>query len=157
MNFYKNRNIEDFLTSLEKDSYPMKPCSKDDISKLVKLSPTGTLPKIYLDFMNKSGNGIEFLVGTDYSMGDICDLKEGAIELLEENNSSRKIADDQFIFMMHQGYMFWYFYLNDGDDPAVYCYDESIESDDFNKVSDTLTDFIISLYDSWKSLNNKFF
>ncbi len=147
MNFYKSSDIEDFLTSLEKDSYPMKPCSKDDISKLVELSPTRTLPKTYLDFMNKAGNGIEFLVGTDYSMKYIFDLKEWAIELLEENNFIKKLTDNQFIFMMHQGYMFWFFNLNDGDDPAVYCYDESVDLDDFNKVSDTLSDFLISLYD----------
>ncbi|KOP69346.1 hypothetical protein AMS59_23510 [Lysinibacillus sp. FJAT-14745] len=146
MNFYKSSKIEDFLTSLEKDSYPMKPCSKDDRSKLVKLSPTRTLPKTYLDFMNKAGNGIEFLVGTDYSMKYIIDLKEWAIELLEENNFIKKLTDNQFIFMMHQGYMFWFFNLNDGDDPAVYRYDESVELDDFNKVSDTLSDFLISLY-----------
>lgn len=120
MNFYKSSNIEDFLTSLEKDSYPMNPCSKDDISKLVKSSPTRTLPKTYLDFMNKAGNGIEFLVGTDYSMKYIFELKEGAIELLEENNFIKKLTDNQFIFMMHQGYIFWFFNLNDGDDPAVY-------------------------------------
>lgn len=144
---YKSSNIEDFLTTLEKNSYPMKPCSKDDISKLVKLSPIQTLPKVYLDFMNKAGNGIEFLVGTDYSMKYIFDLKEWAIELLEENNFIKKLTDNQFIFMMHQGYMFWFFNLNDGDDPTVYCYNESVELDDFNKVSDTLSDFLISLYD----------
>lgn len=144
---YKSSNIEDFLTTLEKNSYPMKPCSKDDISKLVKLSPIQTLPKVYLNFMNKAGNGIEFLVGTDYSIKYIFDLKEWAIELLEENNFIKKLTDNQFIFMMHQGYMFWFFNLNDGDDPTVYCYDESVELDDFNKVSDTLSDFLISLYD----------
>jgi len=146
MNFYKSSNIEDFLTSLEKNSYPMKPCSKDDLSILVKLSSTRTLPKTYLDFMNKAGNGIEFLVGTDYSMKYIFDLKEGAIELLEENKFIKKLTENQYIFMMHQGYIFWFFNLNDGDDPAVYCYDESVELDDFNKVSDTLSDFLISLY-----------
>ncbi|MFD4491441.1 SMI1/KNR4 family protein [Lysinibacillus fusiformis] len=77
----------------------------------------------------------------------IFDLKEWAIELLEENNFTKKLTDNQFIFMMHQGYMFWFFYVNDEDDPAVYCYDESIELDDFNKVSDTLSDFLISLSD----------
>ncbi|MFJ8460816.1 SMI1/KNR4 family protein [Lysinibacillus xylanilyticus] len=147
MNFFKGSNIKHFLTSLEKDSYPLKPCSKDDISKLINISPTRTLPQTYLDFMNKAGNGIEFLVGTDYSMNYIFDLKEWAIELLEENNFIKKLTDNQFIFMMHQGYMFWFFNLNEGDDPAVYSYNESVELDDFNKVSDTLSAFLISLYD----------
>lgn len=147
MNFFKGSNIKDFLTSLEKDSYPMKPCSKDDISKLINISPSRTLPQTYLDFMNKAGNGIEFLVGTNYSMNYIFDLKEWAIELLEENNFIKKLTDNQFIFMMHQGYMFWFFNLNEGDDPAVYSYNESVELDDFNKVSDTLSAFLISLYD----------
>ncbi|UPK44539.1 SMI1/KNR4 family protein [Paenibacillus pabuli] len=147
MVYFKESNLKEFLTSLEKGSYPMKPCTEDDMSELIKLSPTKSLPQNYLDFMNKAGNGIEFLAGTDFTMKYISDLKEGAIELLEENESNIKLTDNQFVFMMHQGYMFWFFNLNEGDDPAVYCYDESLELDEFNKVSNALSEFLISLYD----------
>ncbi|WP_230199400.1 SMI1/KNR4 family protein [Bacillus ndiopicus] len=120
----------------------MKPCNEDDIAKLIKLSPTRTLPQTYLDFMNRAGNGIEFLIGTDYSLKRIFYLKEWAIELLEENNFIKKLTDNQFIFMLHQGYIFWFFNLNDGEDPAVYCYDEGVELDDFIKISNTLSVFL---------------
>ncbi|AIQ17230.1 hypothetical protein H70357_11620 [Paenibacillus sp. FSL H7-0357] len=147
MVYFKESRINKFLTSLEKGSYPMKPCTKEDLSKLINLSPTKTLPQTYLDFMNKAGNGIEFIAGSDFTMKYISDLKEGAIELLEGNKFKKKLTDIQFVFMMHQGYMFWFFNLDDKDDPAVYCYDESLELDEFNKISDTLSDFFISLYD----------
>ncbi|MEK3794613.1 SMI1/KNR4 family protein [Paenibacillus sp. FSL R7-0204] len=77
----------------------------------------------------------------------ISELKEWAVELLDENNFPKKLTDNQFVFMMHQGYMFWYFNLDESDNPSVYHYDESLDLTDFRKVSDTLSEFIISLYD----------
>ncbi|WP_340014390.1 SMI1/KNR4 family protein [Paenibacillus sp. FSL K6-1318] len=147
MDCIKDGNIKIFLSTLEENSYPMKACNEDDILKLKNLSPTKELPLTYLRFMYKSGNGIEFLAGTDYTMKYILELKEFAVELLDENNFSEKLTDNQFVFMMHQGYMFWYFNLDEGDNPAVYLYDESLDLTKFKKVSDTLSEFLISLYD----------
>jgi hypothetical protein len=49
--------------------------------------------------------------------------------------------------MMHQGYMFWFFNLDEGDNPSVYLYDECLDLTEFKKVSDTLSEYLISLYD----------
>lgn len=147
MDFLEDGGIRSFLSTLEGNLYPMKSCNEDDILKLKDLIPTKELPLTYLEFMYKAGNGIEFLAGTDYSMKYILELKEWAVELLNENNFSKKLTDNQFVFMMHQGYMFWYFNLDEGDNPPVYLYDESLDLTDFKKVSDTLSEFLISLYD----------
>jgi len=147
MDFLKDGNIRSFLSTLEENLYPMKACSEDEILKLKNLSPTKDLPLTYLEFMYKAGNGIEFLAGTDYTMKYILELKECAVELLDENNFSKNLTDNQFVFMMHQGYMFWFFNLDEGDNPRVYLYDESLDLTEFKKVSDTLSEFLISLYD----------
>ena len=75
----------------------------------------------------------------------ILEIKEWAVELLEENSFSKKLTDNQFVFMMYQGYMFWFFNLNEGDNPPIYFYDESLNLTNFKKVSDTLSKFLISL------------
>ncbi|WP_366293487.1 SMI1/KNR4 family protein [Paenibacillus sp. AN1007] len=141
-------DIKVFLLTLEKNSYPMSACNEDDITKLKNLSPTQKLPLTYVEFMSKAGNGIHFLKGTHYTMKVISELKEWAVELLDENNFSRKLTNNQFVFMMHQGYMFWYFNLDEGDNPPVYHYDECIDNlTEFRKVSDTLSEFLMSWYD----------
>ncbi len=147
MDFLKDGDIKTFLLTLEESSYPMKSCDEHDILKLKNLIPTKELPLTYLEFMYRAGNGIEFLVGTQYSMKYIAELKEWAVELLDENKFPEKLTDNQFVFMMHQGYMFWYFNLDEGDNPSVYFYDESLDLTDFKKVSDTLSEFLISLHD----------
>lgn len=147
MDILNKSNLKEFLLTLEKKSYPMKPCSEDELTKLKYCSPTKTLPSNYLDFMGELGNGAEFLIGTHYTMKYIVELKEWAVELLEENSFSKKLTDNQFVFMMHQGYMFWFFNLDEGDNPSVYLYDESFDLTEFKKVSDTLSEYLISLYD----------
>lgn len=147
MDISNKGDLKELFLTLEKKSYPFKPCSEDELTKLKSFSPTKTLPSIYLDFMSKFGNGADFLTGTDYTMKYILELKEWAVELLEENNFSKKLKDNQFVFMMHQGYMVWFFNLDEGDNPSVYLYDESLDLTEFKKVSDTLSEFLISLYD----------
>lgn len=147
INCLGGNDIRIFLLNLEAQSIPMKPCNEDEISILKNLSPTKELPLTYLEFMYKAGNGADFLAGTDYSMKYILELKEWAVELLGENNFSEKLSDNEFVFMMHQGYMFWYFNLDEGDDPPVFLYDESLDLTEFKKVSDTFSKFLISLYD----------
>jgi hypothetical protein len=67
----------------------MNPCSQDELTKLKHCSSTKTLPSTYLDFIDKFGNGAEFLTGTYYTMKYILELKEWAVELLKENSFSK--------------------------------------------------------------------
>lgn len=68
---------------------------------------------------------------------------ELAVELLDENNFSEKLTDNQFVFMMHQGYMFWYINLDEGDNPAVYLYDESLDFTLIHSIVILLRDVIM--------------
>ena len=100
------------------------------------------LPAAYLEFMRYAGNGL-FWVGSDCDFQTVPELREWAKELLAENSFPLPLPDDAFPFRMHQGYMFWFFRLSEGDDPPVYFYTEERELTDFIRVSDSFTGFIM--------------
>lgn len=118
-----NRTICDFVESF----YPHK------------------LPEQYLEFMHYAGNG-QFWVGSSYNFLEVPKLKKYAEELLIENEFSHILNDDAFVFWMHGGYMFYFFNLNEGDDPPVYYYSECDNMKDFIKCSESFTGFIIDPY-----------
>ena len=107
-------------------------CSKVDIAgcmpwEVAKLenSLEVQLPKQYKEFLLSVGHGAgKFFQGTDIFLSQIKDIKAAAVELLEENEEPFKLTDRVFVFMMHQGYVFCYFVLREGDDPPVYQYVE---------------------------------
>jgi hypothetical protein len=53
------------------------------------------------------------------------DLRIEALELLAENKVENFLQPNDFVFMMHQGYMFWYFKADGLEDPDVYFYVET--------------------------------
>ena len=117
------RTIFDFTDSL----YPLK------------------LPKQYLEFMRYAGSG-QFWVGSSYSFSEVPKLKNYAEDLLTENEFSHRLKDDDFVFWMHGGYIFYYFNLNEGENPPVYYYSECDDMTDFIKCRESFTDFIIDPY-----------
>jgi len=104
--------------------------------------------------MQDAGNGIRFFRGSDYVIKDIPRLKEGAIELLQENESEEKLTDNNFVFFMHQGYQFYFFNLDEGDNPPVYFYHEGENKDRFIKKYESFTDFLIACYNKTESLKS---
>lgn len=97
----------------------------DKLSRLEK-ERNILLPNIYRSFYNRCSSSIPSnLIGTDLWNNNRFDLNEGAVELLEEDGVSNFLESDDFVFMMHQGYIFWYFKANGETDPMVYGYDES--------------------------------
>jgi hypothetical protein len=95
------------------------------------------LPKVYKDFYNicsriTPGN----LIGTDL-LNHYSELNEWAAELLEEDGIENFLAPDDLVFMMHQGYMFWYFKADGNPDPIVYgYYEQKLKPDNFGRFSD---------------------
>jgi hypothetical protein len=61
------------------------------MEQLKLLSNNGSLPLAYLEFMDFYGNGNngDFMRGDSCFMDEIFYLKEGAVELLEDNQSNR--------------------------------------------------------------------
>lgn len=83
------------------------------------------LPDIYKDFFRQCKRSIPAdLAGTDLD-NTKGELTEGAWELLAEDGVENFLHEKDFVFMMHQGYMFWYFRADGDPDPMVYGYAET--------------------------------
>ena len=83
------------------------------------------LPKVYKDFYKKCEESIpKEMVGTDL-FNNYPELNAWAIELLEEDETEVFLDKKDFVFMMHQGYMFWYFKADGNVNPDVYIYEEN--------------------------------
>ena len=101
------------------------------------------LPKVYKDFYALCSLSIpDNLIGTDLWNNSHFDLNEAAIELLQENDIENFLQRDDFVFMMHQGYMFWYFTANSDPDPIVFGYYEGrTKPDNFGRFSDFIKQY----------------
>src|SRR5688572_18740749 len=102
-----------------------------------------SLPEIYKDFYRLCSFSIPAkLIGTD-----LCnthpELNQWAIEFLEENGIENFLDDRDFVFMMHQGYMFWYFKADENPDPIVYGYYENkLKPDSFGPLSEFIKEYL---------------
>ena len=97
------------------------------MSKLSRIEEENgiVLPEIYKDFYRTcSGYTPQNLVGTDL-INKYDDLNYWAIELLEEDEVENFLQENDFVFMMHQGYIFWYFKADGNEDPIVFSYSEA--------------------------------
>ncbi|MEY8322029.1 SMI1/KNR4 family protein [Lachnospiraceae bacterium 46-61] len=137
--------INELVEKLKERDIPMKKATENQIKDLLSITKNGILPKAYIEFMSIMGNGTEgkYMRGESCFMDEIHILKQGAIELLEENESELVLTDNDFVFWMSQGCIFCMFKLNEGDNPPVYFYNESGD-DRFLKISNTLTEFLIN-------------
>lgn len=147
-------NIDSFLMFLKGHfNNELIPCDPNDMEQLTEIANGQKLPEAYVTFMKCAGRGYIMFNGSDYSFKDterFKELKAGALDLLEECGFNKKIGDEQFVFMGHQGYMYWFFNLNDGDNPPVYFFEESYDGSytqsDFIKLSNTFSEFLIKKY-----------
>ena len=103
------------------------------------------LPMLYRDFYDLCSISIPVtLVGTDllnnYSYSY---FKEGAARLLEDDGVDNVLESNDFVFMMHQGYIFWYFKANGDSDPIVYSYYEGkLKPDKLGLFSNFIKEFL---------------
>lgn len=104
------------------------------------------LPEAYREFllwMGHSGGG--FLRGSDCFYYDLKSLWDNAQELLKEDNFPGELPENIFVFFMHQGYQFNFFYLDGDDDPPVFCYlEEEPVKTSFFQIYPRFSDFILT-------------
>lgn len=145
--------INELLERLEQKNICMKRSTDQQMEELYSIVKGKNLPKAYIEFMSIMGNGTEghYMGGDSCFMNEIFDLKQGAIELLEENESINLLTDDDFVFWMSQGCMFCFFNLAEGDNPPVYFYNESGE-DRFIKIADSVVEFLVNRLEMNKNI-----
>src|SRR5262245_27771180 len=99
-------------------------CRDEEIERLGKESGVA-LPALYRLFLRRMGRSAgALLAGTDFLFADLASLRRQAEQLLEETKSPFRLKDRDFVFAVHQGYLFLFFDTNESDDPAVWLYDE---------------------------------
>ena len=108
-----------FAISLERYLGGLHPrgCTAEEIAHLESIHDV-RLPDDYHAFLLLAGRGASGLwVGSDYRLGRLSDMQEGAVELMAE--SGLEFPKGAFAFLMHRGYQF--FYLT--DDGVYYYYE----------------------------------
>ena len=116
-----------------------------------KLVVTNKLPSCYYEFLLNFGKDMDrkegfdrgFLVGNDVFIDDLeaNNGEDGLKGLLEDDDSSLQLPENAFVFYGHQGYVYTFFKLDEGDNPPVYGYIEGYEGEQFPKLSDSLSQF----------------
>ena len=139
--------INGLIENLEENGIHMKGSTEKQMEELCFMANGRNLPEAYIEFMKVMGNGTEgrYMGGSSCFMDEIHDLRQGAIELLEENESINTLTDDDFVFWMSQGCMFCFFKLTEGDNPPVYFYNESGE-DRFIKIAESIVEFLTNMF-----------
>lgn len=93
-------------------------CSEADIASLQNRLPH-PIPSAYHEFLLLFGrNPAGFLAGSEIEFIYLQNMREEANEILLRNDA-RVLADDEFVFFVHQNYSFYTVKL-DADDPDIF-------------------------------------
>jgi len=137
----EERTINTLSNALVAKGEKLLPCSLAEVIALESFFKID-LPPAYKEFLLKMGKGSgSFMIGSDFEYHKLFELKNEANRLLLENNLEI-LPISTFVFWMHQGYQFCYFYLGENKNPNVYYFNEVNKK--MNKIANTLTDFFYS-------------
>ena len=115
-------------------------CSEQEIQEVCE-DARQVLPHGYIYFLERIGNGAGmFFRGTDLFYPSMLGTTEIGREIVREDENGLELASNAFVFSMHQGYSFMFFYADESDDPAVWYYLE--QSGQFKKKNERFTRYI---------------
>src|SRR5262245_4753342 len=84
------------------------------------------LPKAYRAYLLIAGSAPPpGLVGSDCHGASLFKLREWGLELLKQSGNPFELPADAVVFLVHQGYQFFYFHAGVTDDPPVFYYFEN--------------------------------
>jgi hypothetical protein len=111
-------------------------CTLEEIDRLERHFGI-TLPQMYRSFLLKMGHSSGyFMAGTHTTYQFLFSLRDWAVEMLENESllieqgimkpehRNFVLPGEAFVFAMHQGYVIYYFRLDEGPNPPVYYYIE---------------------------------
>lgn len=135
-------DIEQLKDYLTQRGCKLKGCTKKEIYKIEEIYNI-TLPKAYKRFLEIMGKGAgKFMRGSSAFYNEIFDLREESIELVNES-LGRELPENSFVFFMHQGYQFAFFYLQGSEDPAVYYFSGGSQQGELIELTPSFTDFLV--------------
>jgi hypothetical protein len=134
-------NIEDLEKYLHGKGCKLRGCTTHEIAK-IEIFFHVKLPLSYKNYLFSMGKGAgQFMQGSSVFYDEVFNLREGSNRLLIEDEF-KPLPNDAFVFWMHQGYQFAFFYLDQGDNPPVYFYYEGVKYEDFQKKENSFTEFL---------------
>lgn len=152
--------ISDFAKKLKQNGFAtywsIKGCLEIGVREIEK-NFGYHLPKIYREFLLKMGLGAgKFYQGTDifWEKGfldyrDWTEFREAFLDILKDEKSNFELTNNCFVFAHHQGYIFWFFYVQIGEEnPPVYGYKDR----EIKKVSDSFSAFLLESLEEQKEL-----
>ncbi len=100
----------------------IKGCSYPEIIKLER-KLNMKLPESYKSFLLTMGHSADkFYLGSDFTYEKLEQIQIWSKELLQESPEYPELPEKTFVFMMHQGYQFCFFHLDEGNNPFVFGY-----------------------------------
>lgn len=134
--------IEELVKHLKNKGCHLVPCSEDDIVEIEKHFNNIELPLVYKDFLLAMGNGAgEFMKGSSVFLDELYDLRDGAIEIMRDNNLGL-LPDNAFVFWLHQGYQMAYFIIGGPSALPVYYFGEGSGMKEVKLAFDRFIDFL---------------
>jgi len=118
--------IKDVVKWLKVYPIPIEGCTQEEIEELKQLQEVAILPKIYEAFLQVAGRSCgDIFIGYDSTYYSIKKLKVFLLKTIQEDESTRVLPAESFVFLSKHHYAFWYFSaLEDSYDPPVYRYVE---------------------------------
>ncbi|WP_026703837.1 SMI1/KNR4 family protein [Flavobacterium soli] len=136
----ENCNLNEIKSLEAKINKGLPICYKEFLESMGKDTDATNVKSGLYDYTGFEGESIFY----DNVYGDYTN-KDGLIEQLEEDGKDDLLLqiknDNVFVFSSHQGYIYAFFKLDEGDNPPVYGYHEGQEKDNFPKLTDTLLEF----------------
>jgi hypothetical protein len=100
-------------------------------------------PEAYREFLAEMGRSAgELFRGSDAFYDKLVHLRGWAMEMIEESASGFELPGDAVVFLMHQGYVLFFFRTSEGDDPPVYRLRETEKA--ATRVNDAFSSFLTS-------------
>lgn len=126
--------IAEFVQRLVSDglvaSDDLAGCTTVEIEEIARVQHV-PLPAGYREFLLLAGRSAgKLMKGSDWKYPFLLEIKKECQELVVDNGNSPDFLDGAVVFMMHQGYMFYYFpaeHVGEAD-PLVWMYVEGEEN-----------------------------
>ena len=134
--------IQELVKHLENKGCKLFPCTEADVIEIEKRFNNIKLPLIYKEFLLAMGNGARgFMQGSSVFLDELYELKDGAIEIIHDNNLGL-LPDNAFVFWLHQGYQMAYFIIDGSSTLPIYYFGEGAGMNEVKLVFDRFIDFL---------------
>jgi hypothetical protein len=120
---FMDDNVAAFVRRYEAMGLEGTPASPEEVAALEQQLGVG-FPAAYKAFLFILGrDGGSDFIGSDCTINHLPKLRAWAEDLLRQCGSQYILPEKAFVYLMHQGYSFFYFMADQtSEDPAVYAY-----------------------------------